>query len=73
MAAEFSQLFCFEDFTDKSILIPLKNTFELKYQHHDLQETWRFINENRPVHKPLYLKKIDMCLPLPQRFKKMFA
>ena len=23
-----------------SFLIPLKNTYELKYQNHDLQETW---------------------------------
>ena len=25
---------------DWSVLIPLKNTYELKYQNHDLQETW---------------------------------
>ena len=29
MGAEFLQLFCFHDYTDKSLLVPLKKSFEL--------------------------------------------
>ena len=48
----------------------MKNTFELKYHNHDLQETWKFVNETCTVHKLSFLEKTDLCLPLPQRFEK---
>ena len=44
-------------------LSSLKNTLELKYYHHDLHETWKFLNENYTVHKLLFLKKLT-CVPL---------
>ena len=60
--------FAFKAKTDKSVFIPLKYTFELKYQSHDLQQTWRrFGNENSTV-QVIISKKTDLCLPLPQKF-----
>ena len=56
-------LLYFYDYTDKSILIPLKSTLGLKYQKHDLQETRRFVNKNCTDHKLLFLKKLT-CLSL---------
>ena len=53
------QLKSLQCFALKTTLINLlKNTFELQYQNHDLQETWRFVNENCTVHKLLFLKKL---------------
>ena len=42
-------LFCFEIQTDKSVLIPLKNAYELKNQNHNLHEKWWYFNENLTV------------------------
>ena len=56
--------------TDKSVLIPLKNTYQLKYQNHDLQETWRFVNENLTV-QAIIFQKILSCVSLCHKdFKK---
>ena len=46
-----------------------QNTFELKYQNLDLQETWRFVNENCTVVKLLFLKRWT-CLSLCHKNKK---
>ena len=32
-----------------------------------------FVNENLTVQAIIFLKKTNLCLPLPQRFQKTFA
>ena len=62
----------------KSVLIPLKKTFQLKHENQDLQWTWRFVNETGTVHKFKAIisqkkkKKPDMYLPLLEKFLKIF-
>ena len=58
--------------TDKSVLIPLKNTYQLKYQNHDLQETWRFVNENLTVQATIFQKKLA-CAGFKSVTEKSFA
>ena len=69
-----NSLYCFAFKTKliKSILITLKNTFALKHYNRNFQETWRCVNETYLLIY-LFLKKIDLRLPLPQRFEKIFA
>ena len=33
---------------------------------------WRFVNKNLTVQAIISEKKTDMCIPLPQKFQKMF-
>ena len=37
------------------------------------QETWRFVNQNLTLQANIFQKRANLCLALPQKFKKTFA
>ena len=64
MTAELPSVVLLLRLNDKSVLIPLENTYELKYSNNDLQETWRFVNENLTVQAIIFqiiLSCVSFC------------
>ena len=54
----------------KSVLNPLKNTYELKYKNYDLQKTWRFVDENLTVQAIVFQKMLSCASLCHKDFKK---